>query len=393
MKAKAGSVECIVAGAGPAGALAALNLARAGVDVLCLEKEAMPRFKACGGGLTMRGAKILDGMDFERFSLFTSRSVVFGDRPGNFHRVASDFPLSHMVRREEFDSWLAREAAKAGAVLKENEPLIDAGYDGVYFTVTTGAGAYRCRYLIGAEGVYSPTRRIFYPEMPKRRAFAVECQVPSRQLEKLKIEEQLFVFGDGWPGYAWIFPRGEESSAGVYAAQSLGSETLARLKGFLKTAGFPDTDRITYKGHPIPFDGIHYRQKAIPCMLAGDAGGFADFATGEGLSYALMSGKVAAEAVLDSKRRGRFDAARTNRAYRRSIIGGLVLGEMLGRAVFYRKDHFFGLLAGRHFAGMMLEAAVNGYDYLKMIRNMPWCFLKNLFAEEGIRRIQDPFAA
>lgn len=383
-------VECIVAGAGPAGAYASLVLARAGIEVLCLEKHEMPRPKTCGGGLTMRGAKLLEGMDYGRFSLFTSKSIVFGERPGNFYRVASGLPLGHMIRREEFDRWLSREAAKEGAQLKEKEPLLWAEYGGGVFTVTTGAGTYKCGCLIGAEGAFSPTRRIFYPEMDVLRAFGVECSVPIDLLGKLRVKEQMFVFGEGWPGYAWVFPRGEEASVGVYEVQPGGRETLAKLKRFLASAGHPDPDRLSFRGRPIPYDGLRYVQKPIPCMLAGDAGGFADFATGEGLSYALVSGKIAAEAVVEKRRRGRFDPARTHRKYRRALIRGLRIGEKLGKAIYSRKNHFFGLVASRFFAGIMLAAAVNGDCYAEMVRNIPGYFLRGDMRGGNIERIPDP---
>ena len=114
------SHDVIVVGAGPAGATLAYELSRQGMDVLILEKERLPRYKACAGGITVKTAKLLD-LDFSSATRDTVRGakVAYGSRR-SFTKSYPQ-PLIHMVMRDEFDQLLIQRAREAGATLADNE--------------------------------------------------------------------------------------------------------------------------------------------------------------------------------------------------------------------------------------------------------------------------------
>jgi flavin-dependent dehydrogenase len=114
------SHDVIVVGAGPAGATLAYELSRQCVDVLILEKERLPRYKACAGGITLKTAKLL-GFDFSSVTRDTvsGAKVAYGSR----HSFTKSYPkpLIHMVMRDEFDQLLVQRAREAGATLADDE--------------------------------------------------------------------------------------------------------------------------------------------------------------------------------------------------------------------------------------------------------------------------------
>src|SRR5512141_1916671 len=108
------SFDLTIAGAGPCGAILAYELARRGVRVLLLEKERLPRDKICAGGVTVR-AKSLLPFDFSECVEDTITGVRLSFRTHPKKTRIYDQPLAYMVRRDKFDSFLARKAAEAGA--------------------------------------------------------------------------------------------------------------------------------------------------------------------------------------------------------------------------------------------------------------------------------------
>src|SRR6266571_6072060 len=112
--------DAIVVGLGPAGAVAATKLARAGLSVLGLEWKAMPRYKVCGGALSARTDGLLEP-DYHAVvedTIFRVRFQLAGDEA---FEITSPDPIAYMVMRDRFDAYLAQKAREAGALVRENE--------------------------------------------------------------------------------------------------------------------------------------------------------------------------------------------------------------------------------------------------------------------------------
>jgi flavin-dependent dehydrogenase len=115
--------DVIVIGAGPAGATAAFELAKAGVRTLLIEKQRLPRHKTCGGGLTHKVAKAL-AVDISPVVERTITSFILTYKMGQPRVIHSPEPLVYMVRRSEFDDLLTMTAANAGAQLMEDTKVV-----------------------------------------------------------------------------------------------------------------------------------------------------------------------------------------------------------------------------------------------------------------------------
>jgi geranylgeranyl reductase family protein len=323
----------LVVGAGPSGSAAAYHLARHGVDVALVEKSSFPREKVCGDGFTPRVVKALLEMGVDT------------DDPG-FVRVdglrvygrncvlelgwpdLSSWPSYGLVRtRLDFDHLLATRAVKAGAALWERTEAVAPVAEGDWVVGATlretGNGkkevdlptrSVKARFVIAADGASSR----FGAQAGVRRDPTRPLGIAARRYYRLERPQQpwLEAWMDLWegdailPGYGWLFPL-EGNVANI------GAGLLNTFKGFKDLSAqhvfdvfvrsLPSewgANEETAAGRilsgPLPM-GMNRRPLAIPGMLVvGDAGGLVNPFNGEGISYAMETGKIAAELVYES---------------------------------------------------------------------------------------------
>jgi menaquinone-9 beta-reductase len=321
-------VDVLVVGAGPGGSTAAYHLARAGLDVLVVERSAFPREKVCGDGLTPRAVNALvrmgvdvDDPGFERHGGLRIRSRrVTLELPWPALR---DFPGHGLMRtRAEFDELLARRAEKAGAVLWERaeavSPILDAGWvTGAAIRRLEEPGAapaeVRARFVVAADGASSRfggqagVRR--NPRRPLGIAARRYYRTSYRPGPWLDVWMDLWDGDDILPGYGWVFPLPDgvvNVGAGLLntfkgfkdvSAQRLFDAFVSMLDGF-------GIDESTAEGRtlsgPLPM-GFSRTPVAVPGMLiVGDAAGIVNPFNGEGIAYAMESAEVAAELLHDA---------------------------------------------------------------------------------------------
>lgn len=285
----------IVVGGGPAGASAAYWLGEAGSQVLVLEKEALPRYKPCGGGVPQSV--------FRRFPFGFSdvietwvRRVRFRFRDGP--EVATPFPerTAAMVMRDRFDLHLLNHA-RADVRDRSEVTALQQHESGI--TVTTAAGdTFHADYLIGADGANSAVARSV--GLPRRRwmGTAIEAEVAaSDSLMEKYAETAQFVLGRPPQGYLWIFPKADHLSVGIGALRARVPEMRSILEREMEASGIK-LDGVRLRGHPLPIclrPGPFRRGRVL---LVGDAAGLVDPLLGEGIRHAVDSGRLAAESIL-----------------------------------------------------------------------------------------------
>jgi geranylgeranyl reductase family protein len=293
--------DAIVVGAGPAGCAAAYDLAIAGQSVLLVDKRDFPRDKACAGGLTMKAVKALR-YSIEPVVKQVVRRVQLEDG-GLSSPLKSRDPICVMTVRSELDAYCLGKTIDAGAHFRRIGALQRiAGLKDSVQLITNGE-TYRARFLVGADGASGQVRRLCAAGSWFSQGFALEVKtaMPGEGIDLV------FDFGAVPGGYAWIFPKGDHLNVGVYAPSSGISLTRDRLMSYVtqrvKTAML---DRIVGQYLGIGAGGCEteYVQPEMRdrVLLVGDAGGFVDPLTGEGIYGALLSGQAAASAILLERR-------------------------------------------------------------------------------------------
>ncbi|MBD0692828.1 geranylgeranyl reductase family protein [Streptomyces sp. CBMA123] len=366
------SADVIVVGAGPAGSTAAYHLARTGLDVLLLEKSAFPREKVCGDGLTPRTVKQLVDMGIdvsEEAGWLHNKGLrlISGHRSLEFDwPELSAFPGHGLVRRRaDFDELLARKAAAAGARLIERAnvagPLTDER-SGRITGVSAKLGEerrpveYRAPIVVAADG--NSTRLSVAMKRYRRtdRAMGVAYRTyfttprhEDRYLEAwLDLRDPTDPAHRLLPGYAWVFGMGDGTAnvgLGVLdtAKTDLDWRDLLRRWCADLPPGYdyhPEAVTEPIRGSALPMGLNRQPHYADGLLLIGDAGGTVSPGTGEGIAYAMESGRHAAETIVQAHAR-RTDRGRelALRAYpqrlRSAYAGYFALGrlaaDLLGR--------------------------------------------------------------
>lgn len=325
--------DCLVIGAGPAGAAAAYHLAKFGRSVLILEKDAVPRYKPCGGGVSPEVAQWFD-FDFDPVISAKVHRFRFTYEGADPVEVESDTrePL-WLVRRESFDAFLVAQARAQGAVLKAGCPAQNIRFEDSAWTVETPEGPQRGRYLVAADGAKGNTAKALgFVNRRFRIAGAIEAECPSPAPEGFPL---CLDFGTVGSGYLWNFPKIDGQSLGVGVMRGRQNRDLrAILRDY--AAGFgADLDACAVAAHPIVlWDGdqeLHTQQ----ALLAGEAACIVDPFTAEGIRPSLLTGVRAAEAVHGALQGADRALEGYSAAIQREIGGEMVWARRLS-ALFFR---------------------------------------------------------
>ncbi|MFB4196959.1 geranylgeranyl reductase family protein [Streptomyces carpaticus] len=332
------TADVIVVGAGPAGSTTAYHLARAGLDVLLLEKTAFPREKVCGDGLTPRATKQLVAMGIdvsEEAGWLRNKGLRI---IGGGHRLELPWPelaaypdYGLVRRREDFDELLARQAEKAGAQLFERcnvtGPVQDDRAAGRIVGVTAKLGeekrnvTFRAPVVVAADGNSSRLSLAMGLHRDDKRPMgvAVRTYFTSPRHDDDYLEAWLELWDRRGPeprllpGYGWIFGMGDgTSNVGLGILNSSSAFRELDWREVLKAwcASMPEEWGYTPENMSGPIRGAalpmafnrkpHYSRGL---MLVGDSGGLVNPFNGEGIAYAMESGQIAAEVIVQAMAR------------------------------------------------------------------------------------------
>jgi geranylgeranyl reductase family protein len=297
--------DAIIIGGGPSGASAGRRAGKLGLNTLLLEKEKFPRYKPCGGALSEHTISYLDfklPQDIIEWEA-TGANVIFRDQSIKAHR---NHRLSVLVSRNKFDNFLLEKAKETGIEVHTGEKALCCREMSDFVEVDTDQGTYRAKFAIIAEGVHGLVKTCVRPTDNKEEyGICLVTEVPAGEKE---IEERLgkaveLHFGVAGGGYGWIFPHKTYYSVGIGGVIKDFPHPKKSMLEFLKENGF--TGEYKVHGHKIPWGGIKRRVAGSRVLLSGDAAGFVDSFSGEGLAYAIRSGQFAAEVVAGICLQGR----------------------------------------------------------------------------------------
>lgn len=346
--------DAIVVGGGPAGASAALTLARAGRDVLLVDKAHFPRDKCCGDGLTTAALRHLERIGFDPSTVPSwqpVRHTTWRSPSGHTIRLTTpdDGLRIAVARRVELDVAVLDLARRSGVEVREGHAVTEARLSGTGSAVTIRAGEAEVEapYVIGADGMWSPLRRLltatnaaapggerYLGEIHAFRQYLTGVTGPAAERLWVSFEPDLL------PGYVWSFPLPDgRVNIGFGIARRPGRTVqwmgevwpdILQRPHVRAALGDRATAESPHKAWPIP---AHIRPEVLSAaggraLFAGDAARAVDPLTGEGIAQALETGERAAHAVLVS---GANDPSGAASRYRRELRFGMQVDHAFSR--------------------------------------------------------------
>jgi geranylgeranyl reductase family protein len=309
-------MKIAVVGGGPAGAYLGYCLAREGIEAMIFD-DSHPREKPCGGGISSLAIKkfpILHGIPCGKARDTKIRLI----SPKGREAIAEGVSESWAVSRKHLDSYLLKRAVDEGAE-HSGERVVDFSRDGKGWKVRTSKRTFRADLLVGADGANSLVRKKLVGPIPKENlgiCFGCFASGPTDETTVIR-------FLEGMEGYAWIFPREDHFSIGIGVEMKHGKTVRSEFEKFMKA----------YAGHAKPFSTwaavlplikdpkfFEVPTSGEGWLLIGDAAGHVDPITGEGITYALWSAEIAAEAIVHGEI-GSYES-RWRHAYGRNLRKG-----------------------------------------------------------------------
>ena len=348
--------DILIAGAGPAGASAAIHLARAGLQVILADYQVFPRDKVCGDFVSPVGLNELRRLGIHTHPDFKAsykihEAAVYLDGE---HLVTSEIPRSpglksygRVIPRLALDGWIVDQARRVGVRVLEGHRVEDYHLlpDGIQVSVRSedGLRSLYVRVLIGADGSTSRVARLLRGEgfQDEDRIIAVRGYYEG--IKKHGHRAGIFFSSSSFPGYYWVFPV-SKTVANVGVGMALKTvppnndhlrELLLQLiredpalKEYLGEGRFIST----IHGWPLSIYNLHNQIVGERVLLVGDAAGLINPLNGEGIQYALLSGRWAAEALKTAVGRDDFSEAVLS-AYADRVAGELRYDMVFARAI------------------------------------------------------------
>jgi geranylgeranyl reductase family protein len=319
--------DVLIVGSGPAGSACAAALVAAGRDVLVLDRQAFPRDKPCAGWITPEVVARL-GLRLDEYGAAHTLQPISRFRIGKIGGRAVDVdygePVSYGIRRCEFDAALLR---RSRARTQLTEAVTDVRREGDGWVLN---GRFAAPVLVGAGGHFCPVARRLGAAGRDEPVVAqeVEFRLEGPALHGCRVEPERpeLYFSPDFRGYGWCFRKGDHLNVGLGRRdrQGLPQQVEAFLDWLLAVGRIAAAPRAGWRGHAyLVREGAPRRASADGVLLVGDAAGLAAAASGEGILPAIVSGQLAAEAILEA---GDTSAdGRLGRAYEQRLENALGL--------------------------------------------------------------------
>ncbi len=290
--------DVAIVGAGPGGSAAAHFLAWRGLDVVLLDKASFPRDKTCGDGLTPRALRVLDAMgilpEVTRHGWpIDGYEVVAPNGKVTTARITST-PAALVVRRHTLDHIILQRAVASGARFEPGVTVTAVEPRPDRVMVKAGSHAFEARQAVIATGAATTVLKASGILRSQPRAM-LATRAYATDVPAMSTSFQLQFGGVPQPGYGWVFPVGDNVA-------NVGVGFLPKRRSVTAQAVFEKWLRIGRvidkpKGYPIRVDFLRSPTYAPRTLLVGEAAGLVNPLTGEGIDYALESGRMAAQFI------------------------------------------------------------------------------------------------
>jgi len=399
--------DVLVVGAGPAGSAAATTLARARRSVVVIDKSRFPRDKICGDGVTAGALPLLEDLGVEPAAIPSWNVVDDVHVASPTGRVSTfSFPSGRgtfavAARRVELDAAILLTARAAGATIYEGCSLESARDDGDVITARVhGLGEVRARYVIGADGMWSPLRKCLGVSVPGYRGDSHAFRQYLRGVaEPARRDLWVWFEPDLLPGYAWSFPLGDGAvnvgfgihrRGGGIGVQQMAEvwRTLLQRPAIASVLGTGWATEGPHRAWPIPARVDRVALTIGRAFFVGDAAAASDPMSGEGIGQAMATAIAAAGSIIAA---GPNDPGTATSSYEREVRRGLVRDHRLAERLVGLLSHPRGAdlavrLAGatpwtrRNFARWLFE------DYPRAVLATPHRWHRAMFTGPGSYR-------
>ena len=338
------SHDVIVVGAGPSGAILAYELGKRGIGVLVLEKEKLPRYKCCAGGVTSKAVKLLD-FDITGVVEDVISEVSFTFNLNSTYLGQHGQPLIYTVMRDVFDHFLVTRAQQSGAVIMDGQRVTSIQTDADWVEVSTANDIFRSRLVVGADGAYSVVAKELDMGRSMEYIAGIESEVivPEEELAKWKSRVQIDL-GCIPGGYAWVFPKRNHLSIGAGCLAPKAKYLDRQYKEFVNSLSIGSYTIARSSSHLIPTctkGRLVWQDKAL---LLGDAAGLTDPLTGEGIYSAIRSAQLAAPVIENCLARGKVGLQDYQQIVENKIVSELRIARKLSRFFVRFPRLAFGML-------------------------------------------------
>jgi len=329
----------VIIGAGPAGTAAAKTLSQAGISVAIIDKSIFPRKKLCGGLLTGRSKFIFESIfDSDCWSKAVNYTATGCKFYSNFSQIneVNNYSKLYFTDRYYFDNILLESAVKSGARTYLGSQVIKI--DNMTKTILLkDSKTIKYTFLIGADGVNSVVSKHLFGTSYNTTKIALGLEIDIKR-DEVKDENiivpEIFFGLVNW-GYAWVFPKKDTLTIGI-GGLIIKNNNLNKvfLSNFIKKRFNIEISNEKIKGHHIPFGDFRSNPGKKNILLCGDASGLVEPITGEGIAFAMESGKMCGISIIEAIKVNTDDALSFYKTKYKNITEILLYSKVLRYFIF-----------------------------------------------------------